>query len=139
MNKDRLQAIYSSLERFKDRDSRDLPPKVIYILDDDFESCKLMRSLCKRFIGMDTSVEIFQEEISLLRRSKERHPDLVILDYHLDCLKGPDVLKMLNAISLFKVKSLLISGDSNLKEYDNLFTKPISLKRFERELCKAVA
>lgn len=99
----------------------------IYYIDDEELLCELFVEL---FQSDKIIIESFTTHEELLRRSKEKMPDLYFIDYRLKGINGDVLAKLLNP----NIPKVLITGELTVaptQSFVKIFQKPIVLEEVQ--------
>jgi len=121
--------------------------KRILIIDDD---ASLQRQIRFHLEHKHDNLEVFQSVDGLRGFSKalEVEPDLIILDWLLPDIHGPEVLKRLKEDSKTKnIPVLMLSGRNNIGDIEDMFslkaeryiTKPFSLQNLSEKIIELLS
>lgn len=113
--------------------------KKILIIDDDFKSVKLQKSL---LVAAGYEVVVTDNAEAGLSLAKERLPDLITMDYQLPGMNGELALKILMADEKTKNIPVIFVTASAMEEERKRFgsynckvlTKPINTRTFIQEI-----
>ena len=121
--------------------------KKVLIVDDD---ASLQRQIRYHLEHKHENIAVFQamDGLSGINQALEVNPDLIILDWMLPDINGPEVLTRLKAESKTKnTPVLMLSGRNNIGDIEDMFTleaeryitKPFSLENLSDKITALLA
>ncbi len=114
--------------------------RVVLIVEDDLKNLKLFRVLLQRDGYSTIEAVDGQQAVELTR---ERHPDLILMDVQMPVMSGIEATERLKAdpatrgVPIVAVTAFAMEGDKEKllqAGFDGYISKPIDIKRFGEEV-----
>lgn len=131
MEKKLLMEMLHERETIRNYYNKKTMRKLVYVLDDDYNSANLIKKVCESMHGLD--VKIFLDERDYLKNYNANVPDLSIIDYHLSFLDAKDLMLITDKLSPLRNKFFFVTGDL-LIQGKNVVNKPIDLTQLRDKI-----